>query len=139
LAPRPGDQPELIVELDRTAPKAVLYAPLADPVQRDALILTWKAEDKNLATQPITLEYKDTADGAWKLIATKLPNTVAHDAHVPPGVTGSYSWQVPPGTVSAYLRLRVHDTAGNEAQAATAEPLLVDMSEPVAHKLRVID
>jgi hypothetical protein len=139
LPPRPGDQPELIVELDRTAPKAVLYAPLPDPAQRDALILTWKAEDKNLAAQPITIEYKDASNGEWKTIGTKLPNTVAHAAQVPPGVTGSYSWQVPPGTVSAYLRLRVHDTAGNEAQAATAEPLLVDMSEPVAHKLRVID
>jgi hypothetical protein len=118
--PKPGDEPQMRVELDTTPPDAELYAPVADPNKRDALILRWKATDKNLANNPITLEWAPQKIGPWSVIgAAELPNT------------GQYSWQVPnevPPTV--YLRLTVRDAAGNTGVAQTPEPVLVDLAVP---------
>ncbi|HEV3083335.1 MAG TPA: hypothetical protein VGY66_26355 [Gemmataceae bacterium] len=125
-APVSGNMPDLRVEVDTTPPEAVLLEPRPDPKRRDALILQWKAKDRNLDDRPITLEYADQLDGKWEKIATDLAN-------MPEG----YSWQVPPGKVSVYLRLRVRDRAGNEGIAVTSEPQLVDLSEPEGHLLDV--
>jgi len=125
-APNSGDLPELRIEVDTTPPEAELLEPLPDPQRRDALVLKWRVKDKNLDASPITLEYADTPDGKWEPI-------VANHANTPEG----YSWKVPQGKVSVFLRLRVRDKAGNEGIAVTAEPQLVDLSEPEGHLLDV--
>jgi len=125
-APGPGDLPEIRIEVDTTPPEAVLLEPRPDPQHRDALILQWKVKDRNLAAEPITLEYADQPNGKWEPIVIDHANT-------PEG----YSWKVPQGKVSVYLRLRVHDKAGNEGIAVTSEPQLVDLSEPEGHLLDV--
>jgi hypothetical protein len=117
--PVAGDLPELRIEVDTTKPEAVLLEPRPDPKKRDALVLQWRVKDRNLEDKPITLEYADQLDGKWETIVTNYRDT-------PDG----YSWQVPQGKVSVYLRLRVRDKAGNEAIAVTSEPQLVDLSEP---------
>lgn len=124
--PKPGDVPEMIVEVDTTPPVAQLFVPQADPQRRDALVLSWSAKDRNLSAKPITLEWSEKHDGPWLPIEAELPNT------------GKYSWQVPKGVpVSVYLRLRVRDSAGNESVAATTEPQLIDLSEPEGRLLSV--
>jgi hypothetical protein len=118
-APVAGEAPEMRIEVDTTKPEALLLEPRPDPKKRDALIIQWRVKDRNLDDHPITLEYADQPDGKWETIVANHPDT-------PSG----YSWQVPQGKVSVYLRLRVRDKAGNEAVAVTSEPQLVDLSEP---------
>jgi len=124
--PRPGDAPEMVIEVDATPPVAQLFVPQADPQRRDALILSWSAKDRNLSGKPITLEWSEKRDGPWQPVEADLPNV------------GKYSWQVPKGVpVSVFLRLRVRDSAGNESVAATSEPQLIDLSEPEGRLLSV--
>lgn len=114
-----GDLPELRVEVDTKAPVAKLYAAEADPGQRNALLLKWEATDKNLAANPVTLEWAEQPDREWQSIARELPNT------------GRYSWRLPPAIpAQVYLRLTVRDQAGNVAVAQTDRPQLIDLSEP---------
>lgn len=118
--PQRGDIPSFRVELDSTYPEATLFSPQPDPSRKDGLILTWKANDRNLISQPITLEWSEHRDGPWLNIAgMELPNT------------GRYLWQVPANAPpSVYLRLSVKDLAGNIAVAQTQDPLLVDLNVP---------
>lgn len=124
--PRPGDAPEIRVEVDTSSPVAQLYAPVPDSQRANALILSWAAKDNNLSTHPINLEWAERREGPWHPIATNLANN------------GKHSWQLPDQLpVQVYLRLRARDCAGNEGVAVTAEPQLVDLSEPEARLLNV--
>lgn len=118
-APMPGDAPELRLEVDTTPPVAQLYAPEADPRHREMLVLLWNAGDRNLSTNPITLQWSERPGGTWETIAADLPNS------------GRYTWQMPANLpYRVYLRLEVRDLAGNVSLAETPEPVLVDLSEP---------
>jgi hypothetical protein len=121
--PQRGEPPQIRVELDRTAPKAELYKPLADPNNHDALILEWGATDRNLAPNPVTLEYAERPDGPWQTIGEpQLPNGAPK---------GRYQWRVSESVPSkVYLKLTVRDAAGNVAVAQTREPILVDLAVP---------
>jgi hypothetical protein len=117
--PRPGDVPEIRIEIDTKPPDGQLFPLAPDPQHPDQVLLRWIAEDKNLTPQPITLEYAERRDGPWQPIQSDIENT------------GRYSWKVPPTTpVQVYLRLRVRDRAGNEGVAVTAQPQFVDLTEP---------
>jgi hypothetical protein len=119
--PRRGDLPQMRIEVDTTPPTAQLFVPAPEPNHRDALVLSWEARDPNhtsLAAKPITLQWAERK-GEWKNIALNLPNT------------GRYVWHLPSNLPDrVYLRLIARDTAGNEGVAETAEPQLVDLSEP---------
>jgi hypothetical protein len=118
-APQPGQAPDIRVELDTTQPEAVLYKVEADPRRKDMLFLTWDAMDKNLAEKPINLYWSKKPDGDWQPIALELANS------------GRHAWQMPSDLpFKVYLRLEVHDLAGNVARADTPEPVLVDLTEP---------
>ncbi len=118
--PEPGTPPQIRLEMDITPPSAELYVPQPDPTRRDTLVLSWKATDKNLANNPVTLEWAERPDGQWIPIG---PKEMAN--------TGQYAWQVPAtAPPSVYLRLAVRDVAGNVAVAQTKEPVLVDLSVP---------
>jgi hypothetical protein len=119
-APRPGDLPQIRVEVDTTPPVAELYMPQPDPARRDALLLTWKAQDKHLSVNPVSLEWAERPDGPWNFIGSaELPNS------------GKFSWPVPANVPpKVYLKLTARDTAGNSAVAQTGEPVLVDLTMP---------
>jgi hypothetical protein len=125
--PEPGTPPQIRIEMDITPPVVGLYEPVADPNHKDTLLLTWKATDKNLANNPVTIEWAEQKDGQWYPIG---PAEMAN--------SGQYSWPVPANVPpSVYLRLAVRDAAGNVAVAQTDKPVLVDLSvpEPVGFKL----
>jgi hypothetical protein len=125
--PRPGDAPEMVIEVDTTPPVAKLWAPVPVPGQRDTVLLRWEATDKNLTANPITLEWAEKQDGQWHVIGSpNLPNT------------GQFQWTLPkqiPARV--FLRVRARDSAGNEAVAAFQQPQLVDLSVPEGQLLQV--
>lgn len=118
--PKPGDVPEILVELDTTPPRANLFKPYADPSQANTLVLSWTATDRNLAENPIVLEWSEQRDGPWNAIGGgPLPNS------------GQYAWHLPAQTPSrVFLRVTVRDLAGNESRAQTKEPELIDLSVP---------
>jgi hypothetical protein len=118
--PRDGDLPQMMIEVDETAPEASLYAPEPDPKQKDSLVIRWQASDANLGDRPITLEWSDKPNGVWKLIAKDLPN-----------LPSQYSWKLPLNVpAQVFLRLTVTDAAGNAAKAETPQPITVDLNEP---------
>jgi hypothetical protein len=118
--PESGTPPQIRLELDMTPPVVEVYRPQPDPARRDTLVLTWRAKDKNLPTNSVTLEWAERKEGQWNLIGTQdMANT------------GQFSWQVPANVPpSVYLKLSVRDSAGNRAVAQTPEPVVVDLSEP---------
>ncbi|MCS7045104.1 MAG: hypothetical protein NZO58_01980, partial [Gemmataceae bacterium] len=126
--PRPGDPPDIRIELDTSAPEAKLYEPQPDPQKANTLLLKWTAVDNNLSPTPITLEWSARREGPWTPITpSPLPNT------------GRHSWTLPENLpVQVYLRLRVRDLAGNESVAVTQDPQLVDLSEPEGRLTNVI-
>ncbi len=124
--PKPGDEPQVWVEVDTARPLAELYAPQPDAERPGCLLLTWKADDRNLPANPVALEWSGTPAGPWTVIGEQLPNT------------GRYSWQVPDHVpVHAYLRLSVRDSAGNSTISQTHEPVLIDLEVPAIHGVRV--
>jgi hypothetical protein len=126
--PRSGDAPQMRVILDTKAPEAKLFRPDPSPSQRNALLITWEASDKNLAAKPITLQWAERPTGPWEHIGEpQMANTGTHNwilpANMPPRV---------------YLRLTVRDAAGNTAVAETPQPIEVDLSEPESRIIGVV-
>jgi hypothetical protein len=120
--PNSGDAPELRVEVDTTAPQVELYQLAPDPNLSNGVILRWNAADKNIAPNPITLEWAENPEGQWQSIATAIPNT------------GTYSWKLPSKMpVRVYLRVLARDLAGNVGEARTSAPQLIDMTRPEGH------
>lgn len=126
--PRPGDAPEIRIEIDKEPPVAQLYEPIPDPQRPDHVLIMWNAVDKNLTQTPIHLEYAENREGPWMPIKLDLENKGRY-----PGEkrTGDFSWKVPANIpVQVYLRLKVIDKAGNESIAVTDRPQYVDLVEP---------
>jgi hypothetical protein len=138
--PKAGEAPDLRVDVDITAPTVSLYEPIADKTQKDTLILRWQATDRNLAADPITLEWSEGPRGPW------YPVAAAEGIGSSPGVakrlanTGSYPWKLPPNfpTSKVYLKATARDNAGNIAEAVTTQPILVDLNKPAAVKLNIV-
>ena len=122
LPPTNNTLPEVRVELDTTPPTAQLFRPEPDPRQSDTLILTWNATDRNMAPNPITLQWAEQPGREWQTIIADHPND------------GRYSWKLPPQIpFQVYLRLITKDSAGNTSIAETPEPVCIDLTEPVGH------
>jgi hypothetical protein len=125
--PQSGDAPEVRIEVDLTPPQVKLYRPQPDAYQRDALVISWNATDRNLPSRPLKLEYAEKPEGAWLPIAVDLP------------AAGSYTWQLPKNVpYRVYLRASAVDLAGNRTQAETREPVLIDLTNPEVVALRTV-
>jgi hypothetical protein len=124
--PKSGDQPQIRIERDTVPPVAILRQPIADPTHRDTVILGWDASDKNLAVNPITLEWSATSnkDAQWQIIAEKQPNS------------GHYAWSVPPKMPPAvFLRITARDLAGNTTVWTTDRAETIDLNIPEVTKI----
>lgn len=139
-APKGGEAPDLRIDVDITAPTVSLYEPIADKTQKDTLILRWQATDRNLANDPITLEWSEGPRGPWFPVAEKegIGSSPATAKRLPN--TGSYAWKLQPNfpTSKVYLKATARDNAGNIAEAVTTQPILVDLNKPTAVKLNIV-
>jgi hypothetical protein len=126
-APVSGDTPHARVESDVTQPAATLFGPATDQNRPGALLLTWQVTDRNIAANPITLEFSATPDGPWEVIGEpSMANT------------GRYTWIVPDkAPPKVFMRLTARDNAGNVAVATTPEAQLIDLSVPKLEKVTV--
>jgi hypothetical protein len=119
--PAPGTLPQIRIELDQTPPEAMLIQPEPDPASPlKRAILRWKVSDRNLASQPVTLQWAEHKEGPWEPIGEpNMPNTE------------KYSWELPPNLpAQVYLRLTVRDVAGNVSVAETEKPISLDLNIP---------
>jgi hypothetical protein len=126
--PAKGDAPDLLVEVDKTAPTGELLAvrPGTGP-DAGALLISWRAQDKNLGATPIELYCATQKDGPWQPIVKGHRND------------GLYRWVVPNELgAEAYIRLVVTDLAGNRCRCETPQAIpLDDHSRPRANVLHV--
>jgi hypothetical protein len=120
--PRPGDQPQVWVNVDVTPPSvAFAGAELTGSVKSPNLVIRWTAKDKNFGPRPITLRYAEQPSGPWTPIAAGLENT------------GCYEW--PMGAKAPhhfFVRVEATDLMGNSAVAQTPGPLAFETSWPAA-------
>jgi hypothetical protein len=124
--PRPGDKPSIVVTVDKTPPVVEFLPPqIGRGASRNKILLRWTANDANLASAPVLLEYAAEQTGPWQKIGDWQANS------------GRFIWTLErglPGKV--YLRVTVKDEAGNVTQVPSAEPLLIDFVRPTA---RIVD
>jgi hypothetical protein len=122
--PKPGDYPQMRLEVDTTPPVVRMLPPQPDPNRRNVLLLSWTASDKNLGPCPITLQWAERPNSQWHDIATDLVHS------------GRYAWSLTPDLpYRVFLRVLARDTAGNVGSDETPEPVLVDLQEPEAQIL----
>jgi hypothetical protein len=119
--PRPGERPQVWIEVDLTKP--IVHWVNAD-VGRGAdtgnLTITWKATDKNLAREPITISYAKDAAGLWTPIASNIENS------------GRFVWRMPTANIpyKFYVKVEAADKAHNVGSAETPKAVIVDLHEP---------
>src|SRR5262249_36361816 len=128
--PRPGEQPQVWVEVDLTRPSVTdLHVVVGRGADTGRLFITWRASDKNLSQRPMSLFYSDRPDGEWKPVpdATGIENT------------GRFVWNLPPTGVpyKFYVRVEALDEAGNVGEAKTPDFVKVDLSLPRARVIGI--
>jgi hypothetical protein len=139
-APTPGDLPDMRVDVDTSAPLVKIFEPVPDAASKDAMVLRWQAVDRNMASEPISLEWSEQPDGPWHPIVGAndgTPGALGTSGAGPAkrlANSGSYSWKLPTNfpTPKVYLKVSARDTAGNVAEAKTPMPIVVDLNRPVA-------
>jgi hypothetical protein len=136
-APAAGTPPEMRVHVDVTPPMIKVFAPTADPAQRNTLVLHWEATDRNFGRDPIAIEWSEQPTGPWKPVAgdavvSAVGQPTASANRVPN--TGSYAWPLPTtlNTHKVYLKFTAWDVAGNRSEVVTPSPVLVDLTKPRA-------
>lgn len=134
-APKAGSAPEMRVHVDVTPPMIKVFAPTADPSQRNVLVLHWEATDRNFGQDPIAIEWSEQPTGPWKPVAGDSVVSVASQPPAPANRlpnTGTYSWVLPAtlSTHQVYLKFAAWDVAGNRSEVITPRPVLVDLTRP---------
>ncbi len=117
----PGDTPDYWIEIDTTKPRAELLNVRSNPNGDDgACTSPGPPRTRTCIAEPIDLYYAINRQGPWVPIAKGLKNE------------GLYRWTPAPEIGShAFIRLAVHDQAGNTASSETVQPVaLDDLSRP---------
>jgi hypothetical protein len=114
--PKPGQAPEICMQLDTTPPKISLLPP--EPADTPgSVLIRWSRSDSTDAGS-VQLEYSNDGE-SWQSI-----DKVAYR-------TGQYKWSVPPDVPSqVFLRLIAEDDAGNVAIAQSGKKVVVDLVAP---------
>lgn len=114
--PRACEPPQVWVVVDLSKPDVRLTEVTPGPSKQ--ITLGWRASDKNLSRQPISLYYAEKEDGPWKVVAANLENT------------GKFVWQAPPGLARTHFKVEAADLAGNVGQATSGKPVLLETAMP---------
>jgi hypothetical protein len=121
-APRMGQIPDLVLELDTTPPQLAIFAPRPVPDQPGKVILSWSMTDTNPDRSSAATRLEYSADGqTWQPI--ELPGGRPS--------WDTYEWTLPPGVPpKVLLRLTARDKAGNVATAASSDKVSIDLVAP---------
>jgi hypothetical protein len=119
--PLSGEVPRTWIGVDLTRPTGrITQARQGAGRDADKLFIAWEAADNRaLAEKPFALSYSERAGGPWIPIASDLPNS------------SHYAWQLKANLPQrVYLRLEIHDAAGNVATYDMSDPAALDLSAP---------
>ena len=87
--PKPGDAPQVWVEVDTTKPEVKnLNVEVNRGQDLGTLTVHWIAKDLHMRANPITISYKDAKEGAadqWQIMAANIPNPA----------NGRFTWRMP--------------------------------------------
>jgi hypothetical protein len=118
--PRPGEQPQVWVEVDLTSPAVELQdVKLGEGPRSRELAIAWKASDRNLTNRPITISWSETPAGPWQPLAANLENSGTHVMTVP---------QTCP--IRFFLRVEAIDMVGNVGTSRCSDAVQLDASIP---------
>jgi hypothetical protein len=118
--PRPGDPPDLWVEVDDRAPQVHIVNVVVTPgADTGRMTVTWTASDPFLSRQPITISYSPNGQEDWRVI-DKCENT------------GSFTCEPSKQNLpyQFYLRVQAVDEAGNVGEDKWREAVKVDLKVP---------
>lgn len=119
-----GDEPMVWIEVDQTKPEAeFVEVKFAQPNDPRSLMVTWKASDKNLDPQAVILEYSETQNGKWEMLADGLSTNaqgLGRHTVATPTIKSFQFW----------LRMRVVDRAGNMTEVSYPKPINIDLTRP---------
>jgi hypothetical protein len=125
MPPAKGEQPTSYIEVDTTSPTVQLH-PIDSNAKDGCLDIRWKARDKNLGSEPVTLFYKTRPEERWVVMAKNVKND------------GVYHWAFPRDSgAQFYVKIEVADSAGNVGRAECAEPIALDMTVPSASVINI--
>jgi hypothetical protein len=124
--PQASDSPQVWVEVDLTPPAVQLVGiEVGTGPEKGTITIEWRATDKFLAAQPITLSY-GTAEGQWIPFASNIANS------------GRFVWRMPEGLPYQFpIRVDAIDQAGNVGTDKTKKDVIVDLSIPKARVIGV--
>jgi hypothetical protein len=127
LPPRPGDLPQVWVEVDETPPNIrILGVDVGQGAEAGMIAVRWSASDKYLSSAPIAISYAANRDGPWTPVATSLPNTGRHVWHKGDDVPFKF-----------FLKIEATDQAGNVGSDQTPKEVNSDLSIPKARVLTI--
>lgn len=111
--PASGTPPELVVDVDLTAPTPrITAAPYGRNPRQATLNIQWQCPDQDLIDLPIAIAYSDSPQGPWTTITQAAPNR------------GEFAWQLQPNLPGrVYLRMAATDKAGNRGFYQLPEPV----------------
>lgn len=120
--PKEGAESEMVVDIDTVSPYVKLESP---NVTKEYVVLKWQANDSNMADAPIKLLCSESAQGPWKVIATKLENS------------GEYKWNTTQAAVPAhcFVRVEAEDNAGNIGAAQSIKEVAFETSKPATGRM----
>lgn len=104
VAPTAGTKPDTYVDLDTEAPHVALEPAT---MTGNEVTIRWRATDRNLESQPVTILHSESALGPWTPIAQSIDNS------------GTFTWAAPNSDAMHYFRLEVKDRAGNVGKGVT--------------------
>ena len=127
--PRDSDPAQFLIEVDTRKPVVteVAASPHPGPGGMPQVEITWKAEDDNLDSHPIRIEYSESGDPNGKWVSVNgdrgpLPNT------------GRFTWTVGEDVKpwKFFVRVSATDLAKLSGSAITKEPAKIDLATPKA-------
>jgi len=122
--PQPGDNPEIVVTVDQTAPATQLAVPEVRLQGSPLVHLEWNVQD--VQSTNVRLEWATSAAGPWNPV---------FDWQQDPG---RIEWPIQPNSPhSVHFRLLARDAAGNIGSSQTSQPVLIDLKRPKARMLGV--
>jgi hypothetical protein len=124
--PKPGEKPDVVIVVDRTAPAIKLH-PIKQGLGGEAnkVTITWAMSDQNPAEKSIAINYSTQPNGPWEPIVDWQEDT------------GRFTWSVGPGNPSKfYLQVVARDSAGNISKEVTPDPIILDLTKPSG---RIVD
>ncbi len=129
--PRPGDAPDIWVEVDEEAPKVkITNVTVAQEDDGGYMTVYWKAEDTFLRATPISIFLSPTPQsGTWMPIEGNLANTGSWRIKTDAPILG--------GRYEFYVKVTAIDEAGNVGSDQWREVVKVDLKIPRIKSIEV--